>query len=226
MAETRITPIDPQNDARCLELIGDFKLGHHPPARNLDESSVREYAALTMHHRLCEYLPANIPRTFLYVLMWTSVCWCQGANNSVACPRAVIALPSASSTTCRYVFEKTQLVYTVDVEYPADGALKTIYARLRQEGWKPLKRDFLNPSIPSSDVRGWQQFEDDTTQPKTTVRAWQTQWVNQQKDIVDYVLEYRYPVSGAPDLHTLRVVALFIRADVAAKAQADIRNAR
>jgi hypothetical protein len=179
-----------------------------------------------MRNRLRERFPKVILRTLLCFLMWTSVAWCQQANNSVACPRTLIALPSASSTTCRYIFEKTQLVYTVEVEYPAAGALRTIYARLRQEGWRPLKRDFLNPSIPSSDVRGWQQFEDDTTQPNTMVRAWQTQWMNQRKDIVDYVLEYRYPVGEAPDLHTLRVVALFIRAEVATKAQTDIRNVR
>ena len=179
-----------------------------------------------MHNRLCECPPAIILGTFLCVLVWTSVAWCQQANNSVACPRTLIALPAASSTTCRYAFGKTQLIYTVDVEYPADGALRTIYARLRQEGWRPLKRDFLNPSIPSSDVRGWQQFEDDTTQPNTMVRAWQTQWMNQRKDIVDYILEYRYPVGETPDLHTLRVMAFFIRAKVATKAQTDIRNVR
>jgi hypothetical protein len=58
------------------------------------------------------------------------------------------------------------------------------------------------------------------------VRAWQTQWMNQRKDIVDYILEYRYPAGETPDLHTLRVMAFFIRAKVATKAQTDIRNVR
>ena len=152
---------------------------------------------------------------FLCTVIFEAVGWCQGAEDPVACPKALVALPSASNSTCKYVFGKTQLVYRVDVEYPADGALKTIYAKLRQQGWRPLKRDLLNPSIPSSHVRGWQQFEDDTTNPKTTVHAWQTQWMNQQKDIVEYMLEYRYPLGQTPDLHTLLVVALFVRAPVA-----------
>lgn len=158
--------------------------------------------------------------------MWNGVVWCQQPEGPVPCPEALIALPFASNATCRYALEKTQLVYKVEEAYPADDALKTIYARLRQQGWRPLKRDFLNPSIPSSHVRGWNQFEDGTTKPKTMVHVWQTQWTNQQKDIVDYILEYRYPIGETPDLHTLHVVAVFIRADLAAKEQSDIQSVR
>jgi hypothetical protein len=162
----------------------------------------------------------------LGVLMSATVGWAQRVNDTVPCPAALIVLPDASDTTCRYIFQKTQLVYTVAAEYPADDALKAIYAKLGQDGWKPLNWDWLNPSIPSSHVRGWNQFEDGTTTPRTTVRAWQTQWINQQKDVVDYILEYRYPTGGIPDMHTLHVVALFIRADVAAKSQAEIQKVR
>jgi hypothetical protein len=168
-----------------------------------------------MHNGPPRHLLSVFLGAVLCGLVWNGVGWCQREESPVACPEALVALPSASDTTCKYVFGKTQLVYRVDVEYPADGALKTIYAKLRQQGWRPLKRDVLNPSIPSSHVRGWQQFEDDTTNPKTTVHTWQTQWMNQQKDIVDYMLEYRYPVGQPPDLHTLLVVALFVRAPVA-----------
>jgi hypothetical protein len=43
------------------------------------------------------------------------------------------------------------------------------------------------------------------------------QWENPHHDIVSYTLEYRYPVDAKPDLGTLRVIAIFIPASIAAK---------
>ena len=172
-----------------------------------------------MDNRSAKHLLTIFLRTAFCVLISNGVGWSQQPEGPVPCPEALIAIPFASNTTCRYALGKTQLVYRVEEGYPADDALKTIYTTLGQQGWKPLKRDFLNPSIPSSHMRGWTQFEDDTTTPHTTVHAWQTQWMNQRKDVVDSILEYRYPVGEAPDLHTLHVVALFIDANIAAESQ-------
>ncbi len=117
---------------------------------------------------------------------------------------------------------RNQLLYKLDIDYPAESALRAISAKLRREGWKPLKRDFMNPSIPSSHVSGWEQFDDDTTKPRTTVRQWIGQRENKRREIVCYSLEYRYPTGGISDLHNLQVVAQFIPASVAARMQEEI----
>jgi hypothetical protein len=109
-----------------------------------------------------------------------------------------------------------RVIYKVYVDYPAESALKTISDNLRAAGWKPLKADFWNPSIPSSHVRGWQQFDDATSKPTTTVKSWMTQWENPRHDIISYTLEYRYPVDAKPDLNTRQVIAIYIPASVAA----------
>jgi hypothetical protein len=80
----------------------------------------------------------------------------------------------------------------------------------------------MNPSIPSSHVSGWEQFDDDTTKPRTTVRQWIGQWENKRREIVWYSLEFRYPTGGISDLHNLQVVAQFIPASVAARMQEEI----
>ncbi|HEX9222233.1 MAG TPA: cytochrome c [Candidatus Acidoferrales bacterium] len=137
--------------------------------------------------------------------------------NSQNYPKSLIVLPSGADVKYASVGGRTQLVYRVYVDYPAERALKTISEKLRREGWKALERDFWNPSIPSSHMRGWVQFEDRTTNPTTTVNEWMAQWENRQRDIVSYTLEYRWPADSNPDLNSLRVVAIFIPAPIATK---------
>jgi hypothetical protein len=144
-------------------------------------------------------------------------CWCQDVGNIENRPKSLIILPSAFDVKYASFEGKPQLIYSLYADYPAEPALRTISDKLRAAGWKPLKSDFLNPSIPSSHVRGWQQFEDATTKPRTTVYSWMAQWENPQHDIVSYTLEYRYSVDAKADLDTLRVLAIFIPASVAAK---------
>jgi hypothetical protein len=72
----------------------------------------------------------------------------------------------------KYPDGRQQVAYTVDVEYPAESVLRYIKAKLHQEGWKPLRHDFLNPGSPSSLVRGWQESEDETPKPSVVVRGW------------------------------------------------------
>lgn len=151
------------------------------------------------------------------ILTMGIACWCQGARNLENHQKSLIVLPSAFDVQYATFKGRPQLIYRVFVDYPAEPALKTISNKLRAAGWKPLKSDFLNPFIPSSHVRGWQQFEDATTNPRTTVYSWMAQWENPHHDIVSYSLEYRYPVDSKPDLDTLRVLAIFIPAPVAAK---------
>lgn len=116
----------------------------------------------------------------------------------------------------RYPDGREQVVYTINVEYPAKKVVRRILTGLRREGWKPLPHNFLNPEIPSSLVRGWQEVEDETQKPPMMVRGWGADWENAIHDVTEYNLEYRfrYPEEGPPDLTKLRVVGLYIPAAV------------
>jgi hypothetical protein len=158
-----------------------------------------------------------VAKTLVTILSLAAVCYCQDSRVAQAHPNSLIVLSSSSHVWYTAVAGKTQLMYNLNLDYPAKSALRTISTKLQREGWTPLKSDFLNPPIPSSHLSGWEQFDDDTTKPRTTVRQWIGQWENKRREIVWYSLEYRYPTSGTSDLHNLRILAQFIPADVAAK---------
>jgi hypothetical protein len=114
---------------------------------------------------------------------------------------------------------REQLTYLLDTDYPAESTISFISAGLQKRGWEPLRDDFLNPGLPSSQVRGW-QYEDPSREPRTSVRTWACDWEDRANNITLYGLKYQYPMSGAhdpPDARMLHVVALYIPANVAEK---------
>jgi hypothetical protein len=129
----------------------------------------------------------------------------------------LLVTPGAANVKRSKSHGEDQLLYRVEAVYPAADVLRTITGRLKTMGWKPLE-DFLNPGLQSSHVRGWQYYEDQSKQPKTTVRVWQGDWQNVLGDIVTYRLEYRCGdnlCSSTRDLRNLEVIAIYIAADLA-----------
>jgi hypothetical protein len=53
------------------------------------------------------------------LLIQASFGWAQYANDTISCPAALVALPSASNTTCRDIFEKDPIGIHGNLEYPA-----------------------------------------------------------------------------------------------------------
>ncbi|HEV2297177.1 MAG TPA: hypothetical protein VGR72_01520 [Candidatus Acidoferrales bacterium] len=141
---------------------------------------------------------------------------CQTTTNE-SHREALIVLPSSSDVKYAKVQGTFQLTYKVRVGYPAKTALNRISEKLRQQGWKPLKQDFFNPAIPSSLVRGWTQFADQTTTPETRVTQWMAEWQDLHQDIVSYTLRYRYPTTDNEYPRDLAVAAIFIPAPIAIK---------
>jgi hypothetical protein len=136
-----------------------------------------------------------------------------------------VVVPGAIGVKQGIFLGKDQIIYNLHSEYPADDVLSTIRARLKKLGWRPLKEDWLNPGLPSAHIRGWTYFENETTNPATSVRAWSAQWENNAHDILEYNLEYRCPgnqCSSTYDLHDLRVVAIRVPADLAKRMKAAI----
>jgi hypothetical protein len=113
---------------------------------------------------------------------------------------------------------REQLTYMLDTEYPADSTISFISAELQKRRWEPLHEDFLNPGIPTSEVRGWAQFEDRSEEPRATVRQWACDWEDGAHNITTYSLRYRSPMNGAHDprdTRMLHIAALYIPAAVA-----------
>lgn len=128
---------------------------------------------------------------------------------------SLLLSPSAESPRYfTYPDGRQQLTYTIDSDYPAKDMLSFLSVELQKRGWKPLRFDFLNPDMPSSHVRGWTFFEDATQEPRMAVRQWMADWENRAHDITLYNLEYRSPSGAALESKTLRVVALYIPAEM------------
>ena len=131
-------------------------------------------------------------------------------SNAEVLPPFVV-VPGAVNVT-HYDLEagRKQLSYRLEVEYPAQNVLDIIQRQLKQRGWVPLRHDYFNPTLTSSVLRGWDYYEDDATQPKTSVRVWQADWEH-KGELVTYRLEYRCPDRGCAstrDLHELRIFAI------------------
>jgi hypothetical protein len=162
-------------------------------------------------------------RASLFVFLLVSVfilsgtCHSQTANTDKHSDSLILASGGINSSYRAYPDGRQQLIYTCEVEYPAEDVIAFISRKLRAKNWKPLKEDFMNPGLPSSHVSGWADFEDDTASPSTHVYQWMADWENEGHDIVRYALEYRSPVASTRNLHTLRVIALYIPAPVASE---------
>ncbi len=133
-------------------------------------------------------------------------------------PESLLIAPSAINPKyLAYPDGREQLTYLVDTEYPAESTIAFFSTQLQNRRWTALRQDFLNPGIPSSQVRGWTQFEDRSKEPRAAVRAWDCDWEDGAHNITTYSLRYRYPVNGDEDSGMLRVMALYIPANIAEK---------
>ena len=134
---------------------------------------------------------------------------------------SLLVAPSAINPKyLTYSDGREQLTYIVDTDYPAEPTISFISAELLKRHWEPLREDFLNPGLPSSQVRGWMQYEDASREPRTSVRTWACDWEDGAHNITRYDLKYRYPMTGAhdpPDSRMLHVMALYVPAVVAEK---------
>lgn len=184
-------------------VMGQFPI--HRPAGQLN-GTVANSSSMTesKNHRLvvCAFV-------FLVFAFGLSGCW---RGNTAHHTDALIVCPGAERVDWGWFQGTDQLAYQVKVGYPADSTIACISKKLSANGWQPLKEDFWNPGLPSSQVRGWTHFTDVMVHPEAGVDAWVAQWQNQAGDVAWYYLQYRYP---SQDRYTLFVNAGFIPANKA-----------
>jgi hypothetical protein len=120
-----------------------------------------------------------------------------------------------------------EVLYVITEKYPADGFLAQVRAALPAPHWTPLQKDWLNPGIPSSHVRGWVHFtRNRKDKTEVWVHEWMAQWRNAAGDVSLYRLEYESPLPkdrdgylSQPDNDRLQVVAVWIPAKLAERIQ-------
>jgi hypothetical protein len=80
--------------------------------------------------------------------------------------------------------------YLVREPYPAKTTLAEIREHLDKAGWKPLKKDWLNPTVDSSQVRGWYEYKEMRNGSLRNVREWSGQWRDANGAVIAYSLNY------------------------------------
>jgi hypothetical protein len=91
---------------------------------------------------------------------------------------------------------RTTVSFTLDAHFPAAAAVGRVREQLARLGWRPLERDWLNPSIQASHGRGWQDFYDRSTGATLQVHQWTGQWENSAGDLVAYSFRFSEPGGG------------------------------
>jgi len=158
------------------------------------------------------------------MLLFFLACSRESHQDAKAYSKSLIALPGAEKVKYEKYGGMDQLSYELKMEYPANAAIQIISAELDKSGWTALMHDYLNPSIPSSHIRGWTDFIDGTKQPEQKVHRWIADWQSKSDDIVRYMLDYRYEEGKKEKLNKLIIVGIFIPASVAIEARERATN--
>jgi len=156
-------------------------------------------------------------------LIFSCISCSQIANqNPSAYSDALIVLSGAKNVHYQKLKGMDQIIYQLKEKYPASKAISEISTQLKSKDWQALKRDYLNPDIPSSHVRGWTDFIDGTKRPNERVHQWLAQWQDKQGNIVWYVFKYTYPINSKPNLSELKVFAGYVTASLAELQQEEV----
>jgi hypothetical protein len=150
----------------------------------------------------------------------------RGRDTSVALVPPELAVPrGAVNVASRGDRGMAAVEYEIKAPYPADAFLAQVADRLSDRGWRVMERDLLNPTIPTSNVRGWTAFIDSRVSPQMVVHQWLGDWRNQQGDVVSYALRYssvavdpfgRQPTPSNPDLHVTAFLIPAVQAEAMA----------
>ena len=148
-----------------------------------------------------------------YTAVNLTVCcfWACGAMAGVI-PAALLIYPNASKVVVKR--GGNEIMYRLDVKFPASGVIAWVSEKLHGAGWKPLTEDFLNPGIPTSQAQGWQHFAGGTNDTEACVALWLGDWKDSSGNIVRYSLQYRYTMEPCIGSHpaNLEVIASYFSA--------------
>jgi hypothetical protein len=160
----------------------------------------------------------------LCISVWLLSCTEKSSQSASDYSDSLIILKNASEVQYFKPYGQDQISYKIFIKYPAQDTIDELNKRIEAKGWKPLKIDWLNPDIPTSNVRGWGSYIDGTTNPELEVHTWNSDWTNEKEDILTYALSYSYPRNDKPNMEELSVIGLYIPGKLAKKALKHIKE--
>jgi hypothetical protein len=142
---------------------------------------------------------------------------CTEKNNQSAndYSNSLVILKNASNVRYNKLNGHDEVHYKLISKYPAKEIISELNNRLKAKGWTPLKKDWLNPEIPTSHVRGWTNYIDGTKNPKLEVHVWNCDWTNENEDILIFDLKYSYSVDKQSEMMDLTVMGIYIPTEIA-----------
>ena len=158
---------------------------------------------------------------FCFLLLGCSEKSSQSANDY---SNSLIILKNASNVRYNKFNGHDEVHYKLISKYPAQEIISELNNRLKAKGWSPLEKDWLNPEIPTSLVRGWTNYIDGTKDPKLEVHVWNCDWTNENEDILIFDLKYNYPVNTQSEMIDLTVMGIYIPSEMAKKRKAKINE--
>lgn len=146
----------------------------------------------------------------LNAIILLNCCTTQNSQDPYVYSDALFVLKSAFNVKYANLKGTQQVVYSVIEQYPALNVISQIDDKLQSMGWRPLEKDWLNPQVPTSHVRGWTDYIDETKNNNKEVHSWYSNWINPQEDMLIYSLEYSRPVKSESIMSDLKIVAIYI----------------
>ena len=139
-------------------------------------------------------------------------------------PAALILYPDATAIKFDERGGADRLSYHINSKYPATPVIELISNKLQNAGWKPLRYDVLDPHIPSSHVKGWQEFLQGTKEPILCIHQWLGDWKDPSGNIVSYGFRYKNPKCNTLTLTDLEVNAWYTSAAVVRQTLEDVEK--
>lgn len=165
--------------------------------------------------------------TFILVLTLGPACFsgCDSKSSSDSAKHSSALLVHPKAESVEFVkYEGTdQVSYRLKIKYPASGLVGWVSFRLDEMGWSPLVRDYLNPNLSSSHVRGWTSFVTAGEGDKR-VYQWLGDWQNGTGDIVRYEFRYAQTNNESPNLTDAEVSGIFIPSSLAKQTLESIKK--
>lgn len=168
----------------------------------------------------------KIPRIVIFFCVFFSAISCAEKNSQSASDYsdALIILKKASNVKYYKLNGTDQISYKLIAQYPAEDEILDLNNRLKRKGWNSLKKDWLNPEIPTSHERGWTKFIDGTKNPNLEVYSWKSDWTNEKEDILSFALRYSYPVKTKSNMMALNVIGIYLPSEMAKKSLAQVNE--
>ena len=131
-------------------------------------------------------------------------------------PAALVVPPDASGVS-RTAGPRGRIAvqYELNEPYPANRVITMIEAALPDDNWTPQALQWLNPTLPTGNAKGWQRSLAEANGKTSNIDVWAGEWCDSTGNLMTYSLVYESPAESGqparvePTNSRLKVVALW-----------------